>query len=114
MSAALELMQFLLGCTLCGLGFLLMLAGGLAGLRFPDFFTRLHAGGLSEVGHLLAFVGLACFASNLSQALLLLALGFGCLVFGAGARHALADGASAAGLEPQTARALDAKRGRRR
>lgn len=111
MNAALEFLQFLLGACLCGLGFLLMLAGAVAGLRFPDFFTRLHAGTLGELGNGLAFVGLACFAGNLAQSLLLLALGFGCLLFGAGARHALADAASAMGLEAQSARALSVKRG---
>lgn len=104
MSNALELVQFVLGCTLSGFGLLLMLAGAMAGLRFPDVFARLHAASLSEIGNALTFVGLACFASNLAQSIVLLAVGFGCILFGAGSRHALAGAASALGLEEQAAR----------
>lgn len=101
MGGALEILQLVAGCLLCGAGLFLMLAGAVAGLRFPDFYARLHGGALGEIGHGLAFCGLACLAGNLAQAILLLALGLGCVLMGAGARHALADGANARGMETQ-------------
>lgn len=102
MSAAVELTQFVLGCALSGLGFLTMLAGAIGGLRFRDGLARLHLASLGELGNALALAGLACFASNVAQAALLLTLSLGCLLFGAGARHALADATNAAGIEGQT------------
>lgn len=101
MGGALEIVQIVVGGLLCGAGFVLMLAGAGAGLRFPDFYARLHGGALGEIGNGLAFFGLAFLAGNLAQAILLLALGLGCVLMGAGARHALADGANARGMETQ-------------
>lgn len=77
--------------------------GGLGLLRFPDFYTRLHAAGVTDtLCALLIVVGLA-LQSGLSLLTIKLALILLFLLFTAPtASHALARAAMADGLEPQT------------
>lgn len=80
------------------------LIGGLGLLRFPDFYTRLHAAGITDtLCALLIVLGLVISAGfSLLTLKLLLILLF--LLFTAPtATHALARSAVADGIDPQTA-----------
>jgi multicomponent Na+:H+ antiporter subunit G len=85
---------------------LLFIAGGTIGfLRFPDFYTRLHASGVADgVGAVIVIAGLAVLASDwaLVARLLLLA----CLVIALGPTlsQLAANAAHAAGLAPLAGR----------
>ena len=64
--AVVAVLEFLTGVGLAGGGFFL-LVGGIGLHRLPDFYSRLHAGGLTDrLGAGLTLAGLACHA--LSQA----------------------------------------------
>ncbi len=87
---------------------ILLLAGGVFGilggiglLRFPDFYTRLHAAGITDtlcafliIGGLLLQVGLTLFSLKLLLILLFM------IFTSPTASHALARAALAAGLKP--------------
>ncbi|GAM98831.1 Na(+)/H(+) antiporter subunit G [alpha proteobacterium U9-1i] len=95
---------------------LVFVAGGLLGLlRFPDFYTRLHAVTTSDgIGAVLVVVGLAIGAANLATALKLLVLA---TLIGAVAptlAHLAANAAHAAGLAPLAGRYTAPRPGARR
>jgi len=88
---------------------ILLLGGGLVGilgsiglLRFPDFYTRLHAAGMTDTLCALMIVLGLIIQSGLSQLSVKLALILLFLLFTAPtASHALARAALADGLEPE-------------
>lgn len=87
--------------VLLGLGGLVMLAGAVGVLRFPDFYTRLHAAGKADtLGQGLILLGLAIPAGlgivSFKLALIILFI----FVLNPTATHALARGAWIIGLEP--------------
>ena len=87
--------------VLLGLGGLVMLAGAVGVLRFPDFYTRLHAAGKADtLGQGLILLGLAVPAGlgivSFKLALIILFI----FVLNPTATHALARGAWIIGLEP--------------
>ena len=88
-------------CLLAGSFFVVV--GGIGTLRFPDFFTRLHAGGITDtMGAGLILVGLM-FQAGFSLVLLKVAMILlFMIVTGPTACHALAHSALAQGYEPQT------------
>ena len=93
-----------------GLSAVLLLAGGgfgiiggLGVLRFPDFYTRLHAAGVTDTLCALLIVGGLALQSGLSLLTVKLALILLFLLFTAPtASHALARAALADGLDPQS------------
>lgn len=95
-------------CLLLGAFFCVV--GGIGLLRLPDFYTRVHAGGLTDtMGAGLITLGL-CFQAgwNLLTVKLLLILGF--LWLGsATTAHALVKAAVARGLKPVLAEDLEAE-----
>lgn len=90
-----------LGTALLLLGSLLGVIGGIGVLRFPDFFTRLHAAGVTDtLATGLFLAGLACLFGEW-QAILKLALIFFFVLFTSPtASHALAKAALHGGLKP--------------
>ena len=90
------------GLLLAG-GFL-VLTGGVGMLRFPDFFTRLHAAGVTDtLGSWLMLAGLM-LQGGFSQVTIKLALIWLVLLFtGPTATHALAKAALHGGTKPQLA-----------
>lgn len=93
------------GCLLAGGFFCVVGAFGL--LRFPDFYTRIHAGGVTDtLGAGLVLIGL-CIQAGPTQntAKMLLLLGFLWLT-SATTGHALVKAARAAGLEPKVVEPL--------
>jgi multicomponent Na+:H+ antiporter subunit G len=61
----LDLARLGLGGALVALGLLFMLGGVIGVLRFPDFYTRLHAAGVSDaVGAVIVLAGLAVSSAD--------------------------------------------------
>ena len=93
----------IIGSVFIGLGTLVMLAGAAGVLRFPDFYTRLHAAGKGDtLGQGLILFGLMIPAglSLISFKLALIILFI--FIFNPTATHALARGGWVAGLKPWT------------
>jgi multicomponent Na+:H+ antiporter subunit G len=77
--------------------------GGLGLLRFPDFYTRLHAAGVTDTLCALLIVAGLALQSGLSMLTLKLALVLLFLLFTAPtASHALARAAMADGIDPES------------
>ncbi len=89
--------------VLLGLGGIVLVTGAAGVMRFPDFYTRLHAAGKADtLGQGLILLGLALPVGfgliSLKLALILLFI----FVLNPTATHALARGAWIMGLEPWT------------
>ncbi|PWG65129.1 monovalent cation/H(+) antiporter subunit G [Sediminicurvatus halobius] len=101
-----ELLVNILSAVLLLTGGVFAVIGGLGLLRFPDFYTRLHAGGVTDtLAPLLIVAGLVLQSgfSLLSLKLLLILLFL--LFTTPTASHALARAALAEGIQPQTDKA---------
>ena len=96
-----EAARLSLSGALVGLGIVFMAGGAIGALRFPDFYTRLHAAGVSDaVGGVLLIVGLA-LANWDPHIVFKLAL-FGALISASAPTiaHLAANAAHAGGLSP--------------
>lgn len=83
-------------------GAFFVIVGGVGIVRLPDFYTRLHAGGITDtLGAALILLGLA-FKAGLTLATIKLAM-IGALLYVTSptACHALAQAARTNGLEPK-------------
>lgn len=96
-----ELIRFVLTMTSLATGLFFVLAGAFGVLRLPDFYTRLHAAGMTDtLGAELILLGLM-FQSGFSQMTLkLLLVAFFLLVTSPTATHAVAHAAYKNGLKP--------------
>lgn len=90
-----------LGGALCLLGGILAIIGSIGVLRFPDFYTRLHAASVTDTGAVMVMIlGMALLSPHWLILIKLLAvLLFLCLT-GPTASHAIANAAHTAGVEP--------------
>jgi len=97
-----EAVRFPLGGAVCLLGGLLCIVGTIGVLRFPDFYTRLHAASITDTsGAFLVLTGMALMAPNwLVLVKLACMLGFLVLTSVTGT-HAVANAAHTAGLQPK-------------
>lgn len=94
-----------LGGALIGIGALFAFSGGVGLLRFPDFFTRTHAAGITDTaGAGLILLGLLLQSDWASGVRLMLILLFTLFTSPATA-HALAQSALRDGLKPLLGRA---------
>jgi multicomponent Na+:H+ antiporter subunit G len=114
--SALDLVRTLIGGVVVAIGLLFLLGGALGALRFPDFYTRLHAARVSDtVGGVIFVIGLAVAAPNGDVAVRLLLLAALMGAIGPTLSHLMANAAHAAGLAPiagrYTAPRPGAKRG---
>lgn len=83
------------------IGGALMLIGGLGMLRLPNFFTRLHAAGLTDTGGAATLLlGLALQAGFTMVTVKLLLIGIFLFFTAPTASHAVAHAALLGGLEP--------------
>ena len=84
-----------------GLGAFLLISGGVGLLRFPDFYTRMHAAGVTDtLATILTIVGLMLIGGwSLAQFKLALIIVF-VLFTSPTAAHALAKAAQHGGLAP--------------
>lgn len=90
-----------LGGALCLLGAVLALIGAIGVLRFPDFYSRLHAASIIDTGAAtVAIVGMLLLAPDWLVAFKLVAVWLFLFLTGPTAGHALANAAHVAGVEP--------------
>jgi len=83
-------------------GLFFVLAGTLGVLRLPDFYTRLHAAGMTDtLGAELILLGLIIQSGFTQMSLKLLMVAFFLLMTSPTATHAIAFAAHKAGLEPK-------------
>jgi len=99
-----ETLLQILSATMLLTGGMFGIIGGIGVLRFPDFYSRLHAAGITDtlctfliIGGLLIQAGLALVSIKLLLILLFM------IFTSPTASHALARAGLAAGLAPQTA-----------
>jgi multicomponent Na+:H+ antiporter subunit G len=86
-------------------GLLFVLGGTLGLLRFPDFYTRLHAVGVSDaVGGVLLLIGLAVLSNNGALAVRVLLLAGLIIALAPTLAQLAANAAHAAGLAPLAGR----------
>ena len=82
-------------------GLFFVLAGTIGVLRLPDFYTRLHAAGMTDtLGAELILLALIFQSDSLQMVLKLLLVAFFLLVTSPTATHAVAHAAYKAGLKP--------------
>ena len=82
-------------------GLFFVLAGTIGVIRLPDFYTRLHAAGMTDtLGAELILLALLFQADNLQMVLKLLLVAFFLFVTSPTATHAVAHAAYRAGLKP--------------
>lgn len=99
-----------IGGVLCLVGAALALIGTIGVLRFPDFFTRLHAASITDTAAVtLLLAGMAFLAPNWLIVFKLAAIWLFIFLTGPTGSHALANAAHTAGVQPLIGREL--KRG---
>jgi multicomponent Na+:H+ antiporter subunit G len=82
-------------------GLFFVIVGAIGVLRFPDFYTRLHAAGVTDtLGAELMLLGLMLQADSIQSALKLGLIGVFLFITSPTSTHALANAAFTAGLEP--------------
>ena len=96
-----------IGGLLCLIGAGLALIGTIGVLRFPDFFTRLHAASITDTAAVtLLLGGMAFLAPSWLIVFKLAAIWLFIFLTGPTGSHALANAAHTAGLQPLTGRDL--------
>ncbi|PHR59165.1 MAG: cation:proton antiporter [Robiginitomaculum sp.] len=99
MSIAILLMG--LSAILISAGVFFVLAGAVGVLRLPDFYTRMHAAGMTDtLGAELVILGLMVQAGFSQTSLKLFLVAFLLFITSPTASHALANAAHQAGLKP--------------
>lgn len=90
-----------IGALVIAAGLAVMAGGVLGVLRFPDFYTRLHATNVSDVvGAALVLVGLAVVSGDVAMATRLVLLAVLFIALGPTQAQLSANAAHAAGLAP--------------
>ena len=90
-----------LGLALCSIGVLLALVGTAGVLRFPDFYTRLHAASVTDTSAATALLlGMGLMAPSWLVVTKLVAIWVFLFLTGPTAGHAVANAAHMAGLAP--------------
>jgi multicomponent Na+:H+ antiporter subunit G len=89
------------GYLALGAGLFFVIVGAIGVLRFPDFYTRLHAAGVTDtLGAELMLLGLMLQADSIQSAAKLALIGLFLFITSPTSTHALANAAFTAGLEP--------------
>ena len=90
-----------LGVVLCLIGGIATVIASVGVLRFPDFYTRMHAASVTDtMGALTILVGLALIAPAFIIVLKLIMIGVFLVLTGPTATHSIANAAYTAGLQP--------------
>jgi multicomponent Na+:H+ antiporter subunit G len=93
--------RFALGGFFCLAGALLCVIGSIGVLRFPDFYTRLHAASVTDTGGVLFLIaGMALMAPGPLVFFKLVAILLFLLLTGPAASHAIAHAAHVSKLQP--------------
>lgn len=97
----LDVARTIAGHAALGIGLFFVLVGAVGVLRFPDFYTRLHAAGMTDtLGAELMLVGLMLHAGSLQDVAKLALIGLFLFLTSPTATHAVANAAYTAGVEP--------------
>ena len=90
-----------LGSAMLLVGAILAVIGTIGVLRFPDFYTRLHAASVTDTAAAtLAIAGMALLAPSLAIVVKLAVVWLFLFLTGPTSSHALANAAHTAGLQP--------------
>lgn len=101
-----DTIRYPIGGLLCLIGALLALVGAIGVMRFPDFYTRLHASSVTDTSAVtLLLIGMAFFAPHWTVLLKLLAIGIFIFLTSPTSSHAIANAAHTAGVQPVMGRA---------
>jgi len=91
-----------LGAAACLVGAILCLIGTIGVLRFPDFYTRLHAASITDTsGAAMVLIGMALMAPNWIVLVKLFCIFIFLFLTGPTSSHAVANAAHVAGLQPR-------------
>ncbi|MEO1027655.1 MAG: monovalent cation/H(+) antiporter subunit G [Pseudomonadota bacterium] len=105
MEALLEFWHYIywpLGAALTLFGAILCVIGTIGALRFPDFYTRLHATSVTDTGGAaLMLLGMLILSPDIFVALKVFAIWFLLVMTTPTASHAVANAAHVAGLQPK-------------
>lgn len=97
----LEVLPHYIGGALCLAGALLAIVGTVGVLRFPDFYTRLHAASVTDTAAVVCMIfGMALLSDHWIQLVKLAIILIFILMTGPTSSHAVANAAHTAGLEP--------------
>lgn len=98
---AFDLVKPWLGGALCLLGAVLAVIGSIGSLRFPDFYTRLHAASVTDTGAVtVMLLGMALLSPHWLVLSKLIVIWVFLFLTGPTASHAIANAAHTAGLQP--------------
>lgn len=101
MAAVLDLLRMGAGGLLIALGLAFILGGAIGVLRFPDFYTRLHAARAADgVGAAIFLLGLAVLSGDAGMALRLIVLAVLVAALAPVLTHLGANAAHVGGLAP--------------
>jgi len=101
LSVHFDLIRPWIGGILCMIGAAFCVIGTAGVLRFPDFYTRLHAASVTDTaGAITMLVGMAFLSDHWLILFKLLIVFLFLLLTGPTASHAVANAAHTAGLEP--------------
>lgn len=90
-----------IGGGFCLLGGMITIIGAVGVLRFPDFYTRMHAASVTETGAALSLLlGMALLSPDWLVLIKLITVGLFLFLTGPTASHAIVNAAHIAGLEP--------------
>lgn len=96
-----------LGAALCLIGGLMTIIAAIGVLRFPDFYTRLHAASVTDsLGALTILFGLMFLAASFPIVVKLFLIALFLVLTGPTSAHAIANAAYTAGLEPLVGKIL--------
>lgn len=97
-----DLIRHPLGAAACLLGGLLCIVSAIGVLRFPDFYTRLHAASVTDTSAAaLVIIGMALMAPHWLILVKLLCIFIFLFLTSPAAGHALVNAAHVAGLQPR-------------
>lgn len=97
-----EVLRHPLGAAACLAGGLLCIVSAIGVLRFPDFYTRLHAASITDTSAAaLLILGMALMAPNWLVLVKLLCIFIFLFLTSPTGGHALANAAHVAGLQPR-------------
>ncbi len=97
----LDMSVVILSCIILGAGAFFVVVGAVGVYRFPDFYTRLHAAGVTDtMGSELILLGLVLQAGFSLIAVKLIFIGLFLFITSPTATHAIANAALTAGLRP--------------
>jgi multicomponent Na+:H+ antiporter subunit G len=101
MEAWIDMARFGVSSVLILIGLFFVIVGAIGVLRFPDFYTRLHAAGVTDtLGAELVILGLIVRSDALIDVAKLALIGLFLFLTSPTSTHAVANAAYTAGVEP--------------